>query len=401
MFLHLNSTHSENSSLFSHNSFSTEEIPLLRGCVKPKPVLASNPNFYTNEEALRPSVMRSLVNGSNLKINLINPVCTENIINRTNRIPDTDNGTIYHKPERNSHVDNNDYKSDDIEDLLEGDLSDSDNIFESQIFSTSSPSLYDSYTEDVAYEDNDVGDLASPHQIWANGSTYECKACDTFCIRDQKEFIKHIKERHGLAGIKVYRAEFGDPLSDLRTIECKICGGRIIHEFSKIHSHLYKHHKKMSVQDYYENHVLYSGRNEKVNGKDVPSLDLESNFEEAEETVSDYKTWSNKCRMDCKHQGCNFTTNQHQVFRLHVLSAHCQLFEEYSEKYNLSPPCGWSILVYIKCQLCSSKVPNSQEILDSHMVERHGLSGLDYFNSYIQVRHCSVLTFILKPKKWG
>ena len=372
---------------------------MLRGCVKSKPILASNSNLDTSEEALRPNVMRSLVIGTNLKINVINSACTENSINKTNHIPDTDNGTIYQKPKRNFQFKNSNSKSDNIDDLLDGDLSDSDNIYQSQIFSTSSPSLYDNYAEDVAYEDNDVGDLVSPHQIWANGSTYECKACDNFCIRDQKEFMKHIKERHGLAGIKVYRAEFGDPLSDLRTIDCKICGGRMIHEFSKIHSHLYKHHKRTSVQDYYENHVLYPGRNERVNGKDVPSQDLEPNFEEAEETVSDYKTWSNKCRMDCKHQGCNFSTNQHQVFRLHVLSVHSQLFEEYSEKYNLSPPCGWSILVYLKCQLCSSKVPNSQETLDSHMVERHGLSGLDYFNSYIQVRHCSVLTFILNPIK--
>ena len=324
--------------------------------------------------------------GDKRLIRVINSVQVEKIIDRseTGCILDRSKGLRYWKPIRNSEgkSDSNEHEPH-IGSEGHDDFSDSNVIYSNEILST----LYDNYNDDEAYEENDVDDSVNPYQIWANGLTYECKACNTFCIKNQKEFIKHIKYEHGLSGLSNYRSEFGDPVSDLKTIDCMMCGGRIIHEFSKIYTHLYKLHKRTSVENYYENHVQYPGRG-KVQEQEFLSLHLESHIQEAAGTVNDYKNWANKCRMECKHSGCVYATNQHQDFRMHVMSVHSQLFEEYCETFNVNSQSAWSSVVYVLCRLCCSEVPNSQESLDAHMVKSHRLSGLEYFKKHIQIQVC-------------
>jgi len=89
--------------------------------------------------------------------------------------------------------------------------------------------------DDVMYENTDG--TPSPHVAWANGSCYDCKVCHKFSISDQSEFTKHIRE-HGIAGLTEYRSDYGDPFSDLKTIECRICNGWVIHDYATIYQHL-------------------------------------------------------------------------------------------------------------------------------------------------------------------
>ena len=272
------------------------------------------------------------------------------------------------------------------------------------------------YSENVAYEDNDVGDQVGPHLIWANGSTYECRACNRFSANDQTEFVKHLRH-HDIFGLKNYRTLHGDPFSELRSLECRICRGRMIHDYAKIYYHLYKFHN-LAVKEYFEQYVVNrQGReeegvfssqpmaqnqgdkgsvckNDNSDNANAEEEEVEEDREEREEEedeevdekreVEEYKLWVNQCQIACKHGGCDFETKSVIEFRMHTLSAHNQLFEQYCAEQEQEQDHAWSRVRYTVCLLCNSPVVHSQSNLNSHMLETHGMSGFQYYADNIK-----------------
>jgi len=112
----------------------------------------------------------------------------------------------------------------------------------------------------------------------------------------------------------------------------------------------------------------------------------EDDDEEQEQEVADYKVWANKCLIECRHPGCEFTTRSVIDFRMHTLSNHSQLFEQYCSVYSLDRFCAWTRVLYTICRMCNDSVVHCQDSVDRHMLDNHQLSGFMYYKQHISVQ---------------
>jgi hypothetical protein len=112
------------------------------------------------------------------------------------------------------------------------------------------------YSNEVSYEDNDIGESAEPHRIWANACLYRCKACNRFMTTCQSQFIRHLKKHHAeMPGLIPYKRVHGEPLTTAKKMKCGLCGSTLVQDHEKIRNHLRSRHDNLSVRKYYEDVV--------------------------------------------------------------------------------------------------------------------------------------------------
>jgi len=109
----------------------------------------------------------------------------------------------------------------------------------------------------------------------------------------------------------------------------------------------------------------------------------EETVDDEEGEVESYKSWVNQCEMKCLENACNYLTNNVIEFRMHTLSQHNQLFEQYCTSNHLSSQGIWTNLHHIACKMCHAKVVHSQANVDKHMVDEHNITGFQYYKDYI------------------
>jgi hypothetical protein len=117
------------------------------------------------------------------------------------------------------------------------------------------------YSNEVSYEDNDIGESAEPHRIWANACLYRCKACNRFMTTCQSQFIRHLKKHHvEMPGLIPYKKVHGEPLTTVKKMKCELCGSTLVQDHEKIRNHLRSRHDNLSVRKYYEDVVKKGGQ---------------------------------------------------------------------------------------------------------------------------------------------
>jgi hypothetical protein len=195
--------------------------------------------------------------------------------------------------------------------------------------------------DDIAYEDNDIGESVEPYRIWANGCTYSCQACRQFITSCQSQFISHLKARHAnLPGLVAYKKAHGQLFERMQQIVCELCGSCLLQDYERIRSHLRLKHRPLTVRDYYERFVLKHLQQEQQQSQTEdlgcsanlsrassslsmlesmeeiedqedaassmmdktaeasPNRDIEaSQIDEEEKELNEYKDWVNKCQI--------------------------------------------------------------------------------------------------------
>eukprot|EP00090_Calanus_glacialis_P011092 TRINITY_DN19569_c0_g1_i1.p1 TRINITY_DN19569_c0_g1~~TRINITY_DN19569_c0_g1_i1.p1 ORF type:complete len:662 (+),score=160.18 TRINITY_DN19569_c0_g1_i1:112-1986(+) len=122
---------------------------------------------------------------------------------------------------------------------------------------------------------------------------------------------------------------------------------------------------------------------------DSPVDDQCANREESRLTESrnllTYKEWVDKCAIICKNESCDYTTGDVIDFKLHIISEHGQIFEDYCDTNGLEPSDPWSESKSITCKFCATKVKNNYPDVESHMKSVHKISGFTYYMENIQI----------------
>ena len=84
-----------------------------------------------------------------------------------------------------------------------------------------------------------------------------------------------------------------------------------------------------------------------------------------------YKSWVDKCSMNCSTDKCQYKTKDIIDFKLHIISEHGYVFEDYCDEKGLEPGSPWSEIASLQCKLCKKSVRNNYFDVEKHMKESH------------------------------
>ena len=291
------------------------------------------------------------------------------------------------------------------------------------------------FMSEFMLEDNDPEGDSKPHSLWANGCVYFCKVCKEMSFDDYSAFFKHLKI-HRINGLLAYKKKYGNPYSVLNYIQCKICDEKVLQDYNKISTHLRKNHKKYSVSSYYEEFVetkceaIVTAIEEApklpqlvdYNDSDSSDIPLDANTGDIRVSIDSllspegsissqlfdssiddqcpnrdesylvesknlltYKDWVDKCNIICKSESCEYKTRDVIDFKMHIISEHGEIFEDYCDTNGLEPTDPWSESKSITCKLCESIVTNNYPDVENHMKKCHQISGFTYYMENIQI----------------
>ena len=110
----------------------------------------------------------------------------------------------------------------------------------------------------------------------------------------------------------------------------------------------------------------------------------ESNHTESKNLLT-YKEWVDKCDINCKSESCQYCCKDVIDFKLHTISDHGEIFEDYCDKYGIDITDPWTVTNFINCKLCKVRVKNNYPDIENHMKKFHQISGFTYYMENIKL----------------